>query len=133
MMSWGTAVVVGAALAVGIVASRPRPAPAGPAPTPALAPATQHERQSELVVPPVDGAPELDGERGEAIWRGAVARTGAFLDASGAPARPYSDARVVAVRDELVIALYAADEDIRTSGPVRDAFRVTVGSATNVN
>jgi hypothetical protein len=124
MMSWGNAVVVGAALAVGIVASRPRPTPVGAAAAPA--PVTQHE----LVVPAIDGAPVLDGELGDSIWRGALARTGAFLDANGAPARPYSDARAVVVRDELVIALYAADEDIRTSGPLRDAFRVTVGTTT---
>ena len=122
MMSWGNAVVVGVALAVGVVASRARPSHAVTEPRSV----TEHA----LVVPTVEGAPELDGELGDAIWRGAVARTGPFLDANGAAARPYSDARAVVVRDELIVALYVADEDIRTSGPLRDVLRVTLGSTT---
>jgi hypothetical protein len=122
MPSWGNAVVVAGALALGLAAWRARPAPAAPA----RAVVAGHE----LVVPAVDGALGLDGELGDALWRGDVARTGAFLDASGAPARPYSDARVVSARGQLIVALYAADEDIRTAGPLRDVFHVTVGDAT---
>lgn len=122
MASWGNAVVVAAALALGIGAWRGRPVPAAPVP----AVVAGHE----LVVPDVDGALELDGELGDAIWLGDIARTGAFLDASGAPARPYSDARVVSARGQLIVALYAADEDIRTTGPLRDVFHVTIGGAT---
>lgn len=132
MASWGNAVVVAAALALGVAAWRGRSVPAAPA-RPAVAPAAVAPAavaSRELVVPTVDGALELDGELGDALWRGDIARTGAFLDASGAPARPYSDARVVSTRGELIIALYAADEDIRTTGPLRDLFRVTVASAT---
>jgi len=120
-MSWGNAVVVAAALALGLAASRGRPMPEAPVP----AVVAGHE----LVVPDVDGALELDGELGDAVWQGDIARTGAFVDANGAPARPYADARVVSVRDQLIVALYAADEDIRTTGPRRDRFRVTIGSA----
>ena len=122
MASWGNAVVVTAALALGLAAWRGRPAPAAPA----RAVVAGHE----LAVPIVDGALELDGELGDALWQGDVARTGAFLDASGAPARPYSDARVVSARGQLIVALYAADEDIQTTEPLRDVFHVTIGGAT---
>ena len=80
-----------------------------------------------VVVPDVGALPELDGELDDAIWQAPVARTGAFLDAHGAPARPYSDARVAWTKGYLVVALYAADEDIRTSGEAADAFRVVLG------
>ncbi len=121
MAAWSNSAVVAAALAVGVAALRGHPSVLGTG----LGTASR-----ELVVPNVDGAPDLDGELGDAIWRGAVARTGAFVDASGSPARPHSDARVVEARDELIVALYAADEDIRTTGPLRDVFRVTIGATT---
>jgi hypothetical protein len=110
-------------LTLGLAAWRGRPKPAA-------APALEVGARHELVVPDVEGAPELDGELGDAIWQGDVARTGPFLDGNGAPARPYSDARMVSARGQLIIALYAADEDIRTTGPLRDVFRVSVGTAT---
>ena len=122
MSAWANTVVVGAALLVGFAALRGRPATAAPARTATTAPS--------LVVPAVDGVVALDGELGDGVWRNAVGRTGAFREVSGEAARPYSDARLVVVRDELVVALYAADEDVRTRGPLRDVFRVTIGDVT---
>jgi len=63
-----------------------------------------------------------DGELDEPAWRRAE-RTGPFLDDAGARAAPYSDARFVVAGDALYVALYAADEDIRSS----DAFTVEIG------
>jgi hypothetical protein len=96
-----------------------------PRPTPF---ATSEPR--ELVVPGVDGMPALDGELDDRVWLGDVARTGPFIDGTGAPARPYSDARITWTRGYLLVGLYAADEDIRTVGAGRDAFRVTLGATT---
>jgi hypothetical protein len=127
MASWGNPLVVGAALALGLVAFR------GQAKLPARVPYVAVPASASghvLVVPAADGALGLDGELGDAIWQGDVARTGAFLDPTGAPARPYSDARMVVAHGQLIVALYAADEDIRTAGPLRDVFHVTIGSAT---
>lgn len=129
MTSWSNAVVVGAALALGAGASRTPPSPGAPV-SAVVAARPVIPASHELVVHDVDAALALDGELGDAIWHGDIARTGAFLDASGAPARPYSDARLVATRDELILALYAADEDIRTTGPLHDVFRVAVGGAS---
>ena len=129
MPSWGNALVVGAALAVGVVALRGKPA-ASVAPVARMAPVARVDHELAVPVHAGAGALVIDGELEEPIWHGAVARTGAFLDASGAPARPYSDARLVSVGDDLVVALYAADEDIRTAGSSRDLFRVTIGATT---
>lgn len=118
---WGNAFVVAAAMLLALVAWRSRHVPpraTAPAGTP------------DLEVAKVDGLPVLDGELGDAIWQGAVARTGPLLDASGAPARPYADARIAWGLDQLSIALYAADEDIRTVGRLRDEFRITLGNVT---
>ncbi|WP_146647932.1 carbohydrate-binding family 9-like protein [Labilithrix luteola] len=83
----------------------------------------------ELHVPQAGSAIAIDGELEEAAWDGA-ARTGGFLRSDGSNARPYSDARLVWKDDTLYIALYAADEDIRTSasapGPLDDAFSLFV-------
>src|SRR5262249_7415494 len=79
-----------------------------------------------LVVPSGETAPEIDGHLGDALWLAPVARTGAFVDDVGAPARPYSDARIARAGDYLFVALYAADEDVRTL----DSFHVTLGDAT---
>ena len=65
---------------------------------------------------------ELDGELNEPLWNGAV-RTGAFVNEQGQPAAPYSDARFVVTRDAVFVALYAADEDIRSD----DAFELEIG------
>ena len=67
----------------------------------------------------------LDGELEEPIWKGAI-RTGAFLNDEGQPAAPYSDARFLVARDALYVALYAADEDIRSD----DVFEMDLGGKT---
>ncbi|MDB4937567.1 MAG: hypothetical protein JWP87_4539 [Labilithrix sp.] len=120
---WTNVVVAAAAVAVGVTAWTWRKEPGPPI---APAPAAVHE----LTVPKVDAVPELDGELDDALWHGAVARTGAFLDVSGSAARPYSDARVVWGEGRISIALYAADADIRTRGQLRDEFRVTIGAVS---
>ena len=67
----------------------------------------------ELRVPHLKGNIVLDGDMDDPGWAGAIARTGPFLASSGLPARPYSDARLVWGDDQLYVALYAADEDVR--------------------
>ncbi len=71
----------------------------------------------------------VDGELDEATWTRA-ARTGAFLDDAGEAARPFSEARVTFREGTLYLGLYAADERIDTTGPLRDAFQVKVGGTS---
>jgi hypothetical protein len=87
-----------------------------------------------LAVPHLAGAVALDGDTDDPGWTQppGPARTGAFRLASGAEARPYSDARLLWGDGHLYLALYAADEDIRTrtdeaDGPLwlDDSFRLT--------
>jgi hypothetical protein len=87
----------------------------------ALAPGT-------LRVPARATAIGIDGELDELSWTKA-ARTGAFRDAAGAPAAPYSDARFLHDRDTLYVGLYAADENVASD---RDAFDVKLGAASLV-
>ncbi len=77
-----------------------------------------------LVVPQVGAPIHVDGELDEVAWR-TPARTGAFVDASGTQAAPYSDARFLRDDQFLYLALYAADEDIRKS----DEFVVELSSS----
>ncbi len=77
-----------------------------------------------LVLPQVAAAIRCDGELDEMAWR-TPARTGAFVDATGGEAAPYSDARFLRDDRYLYLALYAADEDIRSS----DEFIVELSSA----
>ncbi len=77
-----------------------------------------------LVVPQVAAAIHCDGELDEFAWR-TPARTGAFVDATGGEAAPYSDARFLRDSRYLYLALYAADEDVRSS----DEFVVELSSA----
>jgi hypothetical protein len=86
-----------------------------------------------LVVPRARGSIRIDGELEEEDWRSAV-RTGAFVDAHGAEARPFSDARFLQRDGAIFVVLYAADDDIRAAvkehdGAVwtDDAFIVTLG------
>lgn len=74
-----------------------------------------------LRVPRVAAPITLDGELDELAWSGGVARTGAFLGGDGAPARPYSDARLAWGDGLLYVALYAADEDVRAEPRSPDA------------
>ncbi len=55
----------------------------------------------------------LNGELDERIWTHGAVRTGAFVAANGAAARPYSEARFAWADGMLYVGLYAADEDIR--------------------
>lgn len=67
-----------------------------------------------LHVPHLRGNLVLDGDLDDSAWAASdVARTGQFLDASGGPARPHSEARLVWGDGHLYMALYAADEDVR--------------------
>ena len=74
----------------------------------------------ELRVPHVKGSITLDGDLDDTGWLGPLARTGAFVGANGAEARPYSDARAVWGDGHLYLALYAADEDVRATSRVAD-------------
>jgi hypothetical protein len=75
-----------------------------------------------ILHPPVAAQIVCDGELDEPAWKEAV-RTGPFVDAHGASAVPYSDARFVVVGDSLYVALYAADADITAD----DAFALDIG------
>jgi hypothetical protein len=87
-----------------------------------------------LRVPHLPGSITLDGDTDDPGWTQSPgpARTGPFVLANGAEARPYSNARALWGDGHLYLALYAADEDIRTrtdqpDGPLwlDDAFRLT--------
>jgi hypothetical protein len=95
----------GLSIVLAVVASR---ADAGPA---------------SLVLPQVAAAIQVDGELDEVAWR-SPARTGPFVDANGAQAAPYSEARFLRDDNYLYLAMYAADEDIRSS----DEFVVELSS-----
>jgi hypothetical protein len=86
-----------------------------------------------LHVPHLPGSITLDGDTDDPGWTQAPgpARTGPFVLGNGAEARPYSDTRLLWGDGHLYLALYAADEDIRTrtdqpDGPLwlDDSFRV---------
>jgi len=76
-----------------------------------------------LVMPQVARAIQIDGELDEVAWR-SPARTGPFIDAHGTQAAPYSEARFLRDDNFVYLALYAADEDIRSS----DEFVVELSS-----
>ena len=65
----------------------------------------------------------VDGEWTEPAWN-TRAQRGVFLDPTGAIARPFSEIRMLQDTTSVYFALYAADEDIRSS----DAFELTVNS-----
>jgi hypothetical protein len=86
-----------------------------------------------LHVPHIPGSITLDGDTDDPGWTRppGPARTGAFTLDTGAESRPYSDTRALWGDGHLYMALYAADEDIRTrvdkpDGPVwlDDSFRL---------
>jgi hypothetical protein len=94
-----------------------------PAPVASARPAASARRAHArpIVVVPRSGAPiTTDGKNDEAAWLGS-GRTGPFFDASGAIARPYSDARLLWDDERLYLTLYAADNDIRAPHKERDA------------
>jgi hypothetical protein len=93
---------------------------------------------SILRVPHLPGSITLDGDTDDPGWTRppGPARTGAYLLENGTPARPYSDTRLLWGDGHLYLALYAADEDIRTrtdqpDGPLwlDDSFRVVFSRA----
>ncbi|MFO0757212.1 MAG: carbohydrate-binding family 9-like protein [Byssovorax sp.] len=95
------------------------PSSLSPAPAPVLLP-----------VPATSARFELDGELDEEAWTSS-ARTGPFLGPEGGEARPFSEARFLLRGDEVMMALYAADDDIEArvkahDGPVwlDDSFSV---------
>jgi hypothetical protein len=77
-----------------------------------------------LRVPHARASIVLDGDTDDPGWTAppGPARTGPFRFASGARARPYSDARMAWGDGQLYVLLYAADEDIRSRG---ERFRLT--------
>ncbi len=76
-----------------------------------------------LQVPLVHDPVRLDGELGERFWSKQSARTGAFVDASGRPARPFTEVRLAWDGKALRLGLYAADREIVTG----DRFRLRLG------
>ncbi len=64
----------------------------------------------------------IDGDWGEPAWNLQALR-GVFT-ANGAQARPYSEIRLMRDDRDLFVALYAADEDIRST----DAFELALGT-----
>ncbi len=97
-------------------------------PQPTVAPATTRDAGAPAVtrvlrVARATGPIKPDGELNEPAWNAIAARTGAFIDGAGGEARPYSEARFLYDADNLYIALYASDNDIRAQvtehdGPV---------------
>jgi hypothetical protein len=88
-----------------------------------------------LAVPRASGPIKTDGEVDEPDWT-AAGRSGPFIDARGAEARPFSDARFLWDEQNLYVVLYAADDDIRAKvtapdGPVwiDDAFSLRLTPA----
>jgi hypothetical protein len=91
-----------------------------------------------LRVPHIPGSITLDGDTDDPGWTRppGPARTGPFQLPNGAAARPYSDTRLLWGDGHLYLALYAADEDIRTrtdqaDGPLwlDDSFRLVFSRA----
>ena len=88
-------------------------------------PTARADREPSLVIPQVVQPIHCDGELDEVAWRTPV-RTGPFVDAKGGQAAPYSEARFLRDDKFLYLALYAADEDIRST----DEFVVELGRTT---
>lgn len=74
-------------------------------------------------IPHTNGSIKVDGEWDEPDWSARALR-GQFRADDGQLARPSSEARFLHDGSNLLIALYAADENIETA----DAFDVTVGA-----
>jgi hypothetical protein len=119
------AFVTGCALlaAVAGVAAHHARGPAVPVlTTPARSPGRGIDRPL-LRVPHARASIVLDGDTDDPGWTTppGPARSGPFLLANDAPARPYSDARLIWGDGHLYVALYAADEDIRSRFDQADA------------
>jgi hypothetical protein len=93
----------------------------------------RHEPQPHSRDPVVAAAPDvirhasgpiaIDGEWNEPDWPTRAVR-GQFVGDDGALSRPSSEVRFLHDDKDLIVALYAADENIET----RDAFDLTVGT-----
>jgi hypothetical protein len=132
--------IIGAAAMFAIAARQQRTAhvaaPAAKAPAVAHGAPAAHAAPAaklELHVPRTSAPLKIDGELDEADWTRAPGRTGSFLGQDGAPARPFSDARLLHDDENLYLALFAADEDVRVAkvaadGPVwmGDAFSLVL-------
>jgi hypothetical protein len=84
------------------------------------APTAEHRRDA---IPRAVGAIKIDGDWDEPDWAKQAFR-GQLRGADGALARPSSEVRLLHDGDHLLVALYAADEDIRST----DAFDLAVGT-----
>jgi hypothetical protein len=132
----GVALLVAAGLGVGarqMMTSGRNVIAQTPAPRASSASASGHAAPV-LHVPHLPGSITLDGDTDDPGWTTppGPARTGAFVLASGAAGKPYSDTRLLWGDGHLYLSLYAADEDIETrtdqpDGPVwlDDSFRLT--------
>ncbi len=78
-----------------------------------------------LVVPRPTTAIVVDGAWHERDWND-TALTGQLVGDDGGPARPFSQARLMVDDSRLLIGLYAADVDVRST----DHFEVTVAGRT---
>jgi hypothetical protein len=118
-----TRAMAGVAIAGVMTASTVGAAVAACAPSRSAPSAAGEGTGAVLRVPHAPGPIVLDGDNDDPGWLRppGPARTGAFALASGAPARPYSDARLLWGDGYLYVLLYAADDDIRTRD---DAFRM---------
>lgn len=140
---WGRPItlgIVGAAAMFAIAARQQRTAHlAAPAPKGATVAHVASIAQAapgakiEIHVPRTSAPLKIDGELDEADWTRAPGRTGNFLGQDGEPARPFSDARLLHDDENLYLALFAADEDVRVAkvaadGPVwmGDAFSLVL-------
>jgi hypothetical protein len=90
--------------------------------------------EAVLHVSYIPGSVTLDGDTDDPGWTRppGPARTHAFLEPNGVPARPFSEVRALWGDGHLYFSLYAADNDIRSrtdqpDGPLwlDDSFRVT--------
>jgi hypothetical protein len=80
-------------------------------------------------IPQVAQEIRCDGELDELAWHTPL-RTGPFTDDRGNDAAPYSEARFLRSDRELFLALYAADENIRSTDEFVVDFRSAAGRST---
>lgn len=89
-----------------------------PAKPPPQVPATD-------AIPRADTPIALDGELHEPAWNARALR-GVLAADGGDQARPYSEVRLLHDDSSLLVGLYAADEDIRST----DAWKLAIGPRT---
>jgi hypothetical protein len=88
-------------------------------------PHTHEEPVAADAIPKATAPIVIDGEWNEPDWSQRALR-GQFVGDDGALARPSSEVRLLHDETDLLVALYAADENIET----RDAFDLTIGTQT---